>query len=108
MRRRSSYPALALAAALTLADLQAAFAFEDKVEAGSCAIANSGSASGNTITCNFDMPPEKLKELIEATLKGGEEPILDRLVGVSKTLGVTEDPAIGTASPSALRSLCSL
>lgn len=45
---------------------------EAKIEAGSCAIATGASATGNTITCNFDMPPEKLKELIEAALKGGE------------------------------------
>jgi tetratricopeptide (TPR) repeat protein len=32
-------------------------------------------------------------ELIAAALKGGEDPILDRLVQVSKTLGVTEDAA---------------
>jgi hypothetical protein len=55
-------------------------ALGDKVEAGSCAIANSGAASGNTITCNFDMPPEKLKELVEAAVKGGEAPILARFI----------------------------
>jgi hypothetical protein len=57
---------------------------ETRIEAGSCAIANSGSANGNTVTCNFDMPPEKLKELMAAALKGSEDPILDRLVQISK------------------------
>ena len=74
-------------AVVAVAVPQIAFSLGDKVEAGSCAIANSGSASGNTVTCNFNMPPEKLKELIEAAVKGGEDPILDRLVLVSKTLG---------------------
>jgi hypothetical protein len=85
--------AFCLAAALAVAVPQGVVAFGDKVEAGSCAIANSGSANGLSLTCNFDMPPEKLKELIEAALKGGEDPILDRLVQVSKTLGVTENAA---------------
>ena len=93
MTRAALLAAVALSAAMIAFGQQTAIALGDKVEAGSCAIANSGSASNNTITCNFDMPPEKLKELIEAALKGGEEPILDRLVGVSKTLGVTEDAA---------------
>jgi tetratricopeptide (TPR) repeat protein len=83
----------ALAVSVAVASPQAALALGDKVEAGSCAIANSGSAGGNSVTCNFNMPPEKLKELIEAAAKGGEAPLLDRLVLVSKTLGVTEGAA---------------
>jgi tetratricopeptide (TPR) repeat protein len=84
---------VAFAVAAIVAVPQGVVALGDKVEAGSCAIANSGIANGLSLTCNFDMPPEKLKELIEAALKGGEDPILDRLVQVSKTLGVTEDAA---------------
>ncbi len=83
----------ALAAALGVAVPEAALALGDKVETGSCSVATVGNASNNIVTCNFDMPPEKLKELIEAATKGGEAPILDRLVQVSKTLGVTEDAA---------------
>jgi tetratricopeptide (TPR) repeat protein len=93
MTRAAPFAAVALSAALVVLGQQTAVALGDKVEAGSCAIANSGVASGNTITCNFDMPPEKLKELIEAALKGGEEPILDRLEQVSETLGVTKSAA---------------
>ena len=93
MTRRSLSLGVALATALAFAVPPAALALGDKVEAGSCAIANSGSARGNTVTCNFDMPPEKLKELVEAAAKGGEAPVLDRLVLVRKTLGVTEDAA---------------
>src|ERR1700677_1789125 len=93
MTRAALLASVALSAAMIVFGQQAAVALGDKAEAGSCAIATTGSASGNSVTCNFNMPPEKLKELIEAALKGGEEPILDRLVQVSKTLGVTEDAA---------------
>jgi hypothetical protein len=93
MTRAAHFAVFALLAAMIVLAQQAAVALGDRIEAGSCAIANSGSASGNTITCNFDMPPEKLKELIEAALKGGEEPILDRLEQVSETLGITKSAA---------------
>jgi tetratricopeptide (TPR) repeat protein len=93
MTRAVLLATVALSVAVIAFEQQTAVALGDKVEAGSCAIANSGSASGNSVTCNFDMPPEKLKELIAAALKGGEDPILDRLVQISKTLGVTEDAA---------------
>jgi hypothetical protein len=93
MTRAAHFAVFALSAAMIVLAQQAAVALGDRIEAGSCAIANSGSASGNTITCNFDMPPEKLKELIEAALKGGEEPILDRLEQVSETLGITKSAA---------------
>jgi tetratricopeptide (TPR) repeat protein len=93
MRRVVFLAAFGSLAAMIVFGQQAAVAIGDRAEAGSCAIANAGSASGNTITCNFDMPPEKLKELIEAALKGGEEPILDRLEQVSETLGITKGAA---------------
>jgi hypothetical protein len=95
MTRAALFARVALSVAMITFGQQTAVALGDKVEAGSCAIANSGSASGNSVTCNFDMPPEKLKELIAAALKGGENPILDRLVQVSKTLGVTPKQGCG-------------
>jgi hypothetical protein len=55
---RARLAALAFSIAILVQWQQAAVALGDKVEAGSCAIANSGSASGNSVTCNFDMPPE--------------------------------------------------
>jgi tetratricopeptide (TPR) repeat protein len=93
MTRRLILRAAALAAALAVAPRAATALGDTKVEAGSCSIATAGSASNNVVTCNFDMPPQKLKELTEAAAKGGEAPILDRLVQVSKTLGVTEGAA---------------
>ncbi len=70
-----------------------AVALGDKVEAGSCAIASNGSASGNTITCNFGLTSEQLKQVTEAAVKGATGPLIDRVVDTSKTLGVTEDAA---------------
>jgi hypothetical protein len=83
--------ALFIAATVAAFAPESAFALGDTVEAGSCSIANSATATGNTVTCNFNMPPENLKALVEAAAKGGEAPLLDSLV--SKTLGVTEDAA---------------
>jgi hypothetical protein len=93
MTRAAFFAAVALSAALITSGEQTAVALGDKVEAGSCAIANSGSASGNTVTCNFGLTPEQLKQVTEAAVKGATGPLIDRIVDVSKTLGVTEDAA---------------
>ena len=98
--RQQSHDARSLSCALRLPSLwrspsgTAAVALGDKVEAGSCAIANSGSASGNTVTCNFGLTPEQLKQVTEAAVKGATEPLdSTSIVEISKTLGVTEDAA---------------
>ncbi len=84
----------ALAAALAVAVPEAAVALGDtKVEAGSCAIAASGNASNNTVTCNFGLTPEELKQATEAAVKGATGPLIDRIADISKTLGVTEEAA---------------
>ena len=88
MRRAAPLTAFALSAAM-----QQAVALADKVEAGSCAIANSGSAIANTVTCNFGLTPEQLKQVTEAALKGATEPLTRQIFDISKTLGVTEDAA---------------
>ena len=93
MTRAALLAAVALSAAMIVLGQQTAVALGDKVEAGSCAIANSGSASGNTITCNFGLTPEQLKQVTEAAVKGATGPLIDRIVDISKTLGVTEDAA---------------
>jgi len=82
---------VALAAALALAIPQAAVALGDtQVEAGPCSIATSGSASNDSVTCNFGLTQEQLRETIEAAMKGD---LIDRIVDISKTLGVTEQAA---------------
>ena len=94
MTRAALLAAVALSAALIAFGQQTAVALGDtKVEAGSCAIANSGIASGNTITCNFGLTPEQLKQVTEAAVKGATEPLTHQIVEISKTLGVTEDAA---------------
>jgi len=90
MRRAPIRPTAAFAVALTLLVLHTAFA-ADKAEPGSCNITTGGIGSGgNIVTCNFGMSPDQLKATIEAAVKGG---LIDRIVDISKTLGVTEDAA---------------
>ena len=42
------------------------------------------------MTCNFGLTPEQLKQVTEAAVKGATEPLTRQIVGISKTLGVTE------------------
>ena len=64
---------------------------DENVPSNSCKITSGGIGSGgNTVTCNFGMPPEQLKAAIEAAVNGR---LIDRIVQISKTLGVTEDAA---------------
>ena len=93
MTRAAVLVVVPLLAAMIVVDQGAAFALGDKVETGSCAIANSGSASGNIVTCNFGLTPEQLKQATEAAVKGATGPLLDRITEIGKTLGVTEDAA---------------
>jgi tetratricopeptide (TPR) repeat protein len=86
---------IALAASLVLAlaagSLHASVAADENVPSDSCKITAGGiSSGGNTVTCNFGMPPEQLKAAIEAAVNGR---LIDRVVQISKTLGVTEDAA---------------
>jgi tetratricopeptide (TPR) repeat protein len=90
MRRASIRLAAALAAALTLLAPHATVA-ADKAEPGSCNVTTGGIGSGgNTVTCNFGLTPDQLKETIEAAENGR---LIDRIVDISKTLGVTEEAA---------------
>ena len=91
MTRRSLCLCAALAVSGAVAVPQAAFALGYKTEAGSCAIANSGSVNNSPVTCNFGLTPEQLKQATEAAVKGATGPLVDRITDISKTLGVTED-----------------
>ena len=109
MRRAALLAVAALSAAMIGFGQQGAVALGDKVEAGSCAIANSGSASGNTITCNFDMTSEQLKQLTNSVSKGAAEAVgkgeteaavkaaieaqQEHLDKISERLGVTKSAA---------------
>jgi tetratricopeptide (TPR) repeat protein len=91
MMRPASVTALALSAAMIVLGQQTAVALGDKVEAGSCGIANIGSVSNSSVTCNFGLTPEQLKQVTEAAVKGATGPLIDRVEEISHTLGVTED-----------------
>ena len=93
MTRAALLAVVALSVAMFALGQQTAVALGDQVEAGSCAIANSGNASGNTITCNFGLTPEQLKQVTEAAVKGAAEPLTRQIVDISKTLGVTQNAA---------------
>ena len=91
---RRALLALPLAAILAIIIPCSAVALGDtKVDAGQCSIATSGSATNNSVTCNFGLTPEQLKQVTEAAVKGATGPLLDRVVDISKTLGVTEEAA---------------
>jgi tetratricopeptide (TPR) repeat protein len=93
MTRAVALAAVAISAATIAFGQQPAIALGDKVEAGSCAIANSSTAIGNTNICNFGLTPEQLKELTDAAVRGATEPLAHQIVEIGKTLGVTEDAA---------------
>ena len=93
MTRAAPLAALALSAAMIVLGQQATVALGDKVEAGSCAIANSGSVNNSSVTCNFGLTDAQLKQATEAAVKGATGPLVDRITDISKTLGVTEDAA---------------
>src|SRR5262245_37806418 len=83
--------AAALIAALVAGDAIAADG--PSVAANDCSIAAAGNASNNTLTCNFGLTPEQLRQVTEAAVKGATGPLIDRISDVSKTLGVTEEAA---------------
>jgi hypothetical protein len=94
MRGHGYWRALLISAALTLAYQDSAFAFGDvTANAAPCSVAAGGNASNNTVTCNFGLTPEQLKEATKAAVEGATEPLLDRIVDIGKRLGVTEEAA---------------
>ena len=94
--RRWRFPSrsAALALGLTILALTAGLAFADsRIDAGQCSVAVAGSAVGNSITCNFGLTPEQLKQLTEAAVRGATEAQQEHVDKVSKTLGLTESAA---------------
>ena len=45
------------------------------------------------VTVNYGLTPEQLKQVTDAAVEGATGPLLDRIVGISKKLGVTADAA---------------
>jgi hypothetical protein len=63
------------------------------VTANDCSIAAAGNASNNTLTCNFGLTTEQLRQVTEAAVKGATGALSKQLSDISKTLGVTEEAA---------------
>lgn len=79
-------------AALTLTSPSIAFALGDtNIEAAQCSVAAGANATSNSVTCNFGLTPEQLKQVTEAAVKGATGPLIDRITEISRTLGVTEE-----------------
>jgi hypothetical protein len=86
--------ALVFRAILVLAHPHLAAALGDTdVKAGACSIATGGNATKNTITCNFGLTPEQLREATKAAVAGATEPLLDRIDKIRSVLGVTRSAA---------------
>ena len=89
--RRVLMFAVALVVALAVVASRPSDAADNEIPHGSCNVTSGGIGSGgNTVTCNFGMPPEQLKAAVESAVNGH---LIDRIVQISKTLGVTEDAA---------------
>lgn len=70
----------------------AAFAWGDtKIDAAPCSIATGESASDNSIVCNFGLTDQQLEQITAAAVRGATEPLMDRVVDISKKLGVTTE-----------------
>src|SRR4051812_9715249 len=82
---------LAPAAFVLFQPSQAAALGDTAVTAEQCGVAAGGSATGNTVTCNFGLTPEQVRELAEAAARGATDPLTTTIVELSKRLGVTED-----------------
>jgi hypothetical protein len=92
MRERRQKIGRAIASALLVAVFPGSGETADTaVGAKDCAIAAGHDAQNNTITCNFGLTPEQLKELTRAAVAGATEPLLDRIEALSKRLGVTKE-----------------
>lgn len=68
-----------------------AFADEAAIHADNCGIAAGHDANGNTITCNYGLTPDQLKELTRAAVAGATGSLLDRIETLSKRLGVSQE-----------------
>ncbi|ACL60937.1 conserved hypothetical protein [Methylobacterium nodulans ORS 2060] len=60
--------------------------------ATTCAVAAGRDASHNTLTCNFGLTPEQLREVTKAAVEGAGS-LLDRVEAISRRLGITSSAA---------------
>jgi tetratricopeptide (TPR) repeat protein len=66
---------------------------DTSTSAGPCSVAAGRDASNNTLTCNFGLTPEQLREVTEGAVAGATSSMTKEIVNISKRLGVTEDAA---------------
>ncbi len=95
MRRYREEIAVLAAMVLTAACLSRGIiaAENSAVNASSCAIAAARNATNNTLTCNFGLTQEQLRQVTKAAVEGETDRIMNRIVDISKQLGITEDAA---------------
>jgi tetratricopeptide (TPR) repeat protein len=62
-------------------------------DTSACSIAAGHDAQNNTVTCNFGLTQEQLRQITTAAVDGATEPLLKEFKEVSKQLGVTEEAA---------------
>src|SRR5262252_2507658 len=87
----AAFAAAALIAALVAGDAIAADSAP--VNANACSVAGGRDASNNTLTCNFGLTPEQLREVTKAAIEGATEPLIGRIEVIGKRLGITEEAA---------------
>lgn len=72
---------------------EAALAAEPAIDADKCAIAAGRDVRGNTLTCNFGLSTEQLRQVTDAAVRGATAPLIDRIAAISQQLGVTQSAA---------------
>jgi hypothetical protein len=87
---KSALDLVALAAILP-ACCSSGRAANDSISAAQCSVAGGRDASNNTMTCNFGLSPEQLRQVTNAAVEGVTTPLMDQIVHISKRLGVTEN-----------------
>ena len=60
------------------------FADDLSVNASACSVAAGGNASNNTLTCNFGLTPEQLRQVTKAAVEGATSPLMDQIAKISK------------------------
>ena len=95
MRRYYRKEIAAFTAAVLIAALVAgnSIAADSSVSANTCSVSAGRDASNNTLTCNFGLTPEQLREVTKAAVEGATEPLIGGIGDISKRLGITEEAA---------------
>jgi tetratricopeptide (TPR) repeat protein len=93
MTLRTLWLALVLGTSVAAVAPRGAMALGDTTGAPCGVTAGGGTASNNTITCNFGLTPEQLREVTKAAIEGATEPLIGRIADISKRLGITEEAA---------------